>query len=131
MEAEIDNDLKTYMRVRMALFNAHEMEARIFFEAVLQPPEALYDQISVLKEEFDALNKTLYRQILHSIQLREGITEEDALSYFTMLQDMFNSSFSSRNCRNISLSDKMDVHERDLPKLLDCMLYGIARRKNE
>ena len=30
MEAEIDNDLKTYMRVRMALFNAHEMEVRIF-----------------------------------------------------------------------------------------------------
>ena len=129
MEAEIGNDLETYMRVRMAFFNAHEMEACIFFEAVLQPPEALYDQISVLKEEFDALNKTLYRQILHSIQLREGITEEDALSYFTMLQDMFNSSFSSRNCRNLSLYDKMDIHERDLPKIFDCMLYGIARRK--
>lgn len=111
----------------VSFFNAHKMEAGISFDAVLQPPEALYAQISDLKKEFDALNKALYLQIL----LREGITEEDAMAYFTMLQDMFNSSFSSRNCRNISLSDKMDIHERDLPKILDFMLYGIARRKKE
>lgn len=130
-EAEIGNDLEKYMRVRMAFFNEHEMEARIFFDAVLQPPEALYDQISDLKKEFDALNKTIYQQVLYSIELREGITEEEAMSYFTMLQDMFNSLFSSQNCRNISLSDKIDIHERDLPKILDFMLYGIARRKNQ
>lgn len=130
-EAEIGNDMEKYMRVRMAFFNEHEMEAHIFFDAVLQPPEALYDQISALRKEFDALNKAFYQQVLHSIELREGITEEEAMSYFTMLQDMFNSSFSSRNCRNISLSDKMDIHERDLPKILDYMLYGIARRKNQ
>lgn len=123
--------MEKYMRVRMAFFNEHEMEAHIFFDAVLQPPEALYDQISALRKEFDALNKAFYQQVLHSIELREGITEEEAMSYFTMLQDMFNSSFSSRNCRNISLSDKMDIHERDLPKILDYMLYGIARRKNQ
>ena len=63
-EAEIGNDLEKYMRVRMAFFNEHEMEARIFFDAVLQPPEALYDQISDLKKEFDALNKTIYQQVL-------------------------------------------------------------------
>ncbi len=130
-EAEIGNDTEKYMRVRMAFFNEHEMEAHIFFDAVLQPPEALYDQISALRKEFDALNKAFYQQVLHSIELRDGITEEEAMSYFTMLQDMFNSSFSSRNCRNISLSDKMDIHERDLPKILDFMLYGIARRKNQ
>ncbi len=77
------------------------------------------------------MNKAFYRQVLHSIDLREGITEEEAMSYFTMLQDMFNSSFSNRNCRNISLSDKMDIHERDLLKILDFMLYDIARRKNQ
>ncbi|MCI5679433.1 MAG: TetR/AcrR family transcriptional regulator [Bacteroidales bacterium] len=74
-EAKIGNDLEKYMRVRMAFFNEHEMEARIFFDAVLQPPEALYDQISDLKKEFDALNKTIYQQVLYSIELREGITQ--------------------------------------------------------
>lgn len=99
-----------------------------FFDAVLQPPEVLSAKIAELKKEFDELNRELYREILDSIQLRDGITYDDAMKYFIMLQDMFNHSFSSQNCQNVSLTDKMNLHERDLPKILDCMLYGIARR---
>lgn len=125
-EANIGNDLEKYMRVRMEFFEKNKMEARIFFDAVLQPPKVLYAEIDELKKEFDELNREIYREILDSIQLREGITYEDAMRYFTMLQDMFNNSFSSQNCRNVSLSDKIYIHERDLPKMLDFMLYGIA-----
>ena len=130
-EADIGNDLEKYMRVRMEYFKEHEMEANIFFEAVLQPPEALYPQICALKKEFDQLNKAIYQEILDTIQLREEITYDEAMMYFTMLQNMFNSFFSSQSCRNIPLSDKMNIHERDLPKILDFMLYGIARRNDE
>lgn len=129
-EADIGNDLEKYMRVRMEYFKKHEMEAHIFFEAVLQPPETLYPQICILKKEFDELNKEIYREILDAIQLREEITYDEAMMYFTMLQNMFNSFFGSQNYRNIPLSDKMDIHERDLPKILDFMLYGIARRND-
>lgn len=129
-EADIGNNLEKYMQVRLDFFKEHKMEARIFFDAVLQPPEALCDQICEIKKEFDALNRKLYQEILNSIQLREDITYEEAMDYFTMLQEMFNSSFSSQNWRNISLSDKMDIHEKNLPKILDFMLYGIARREN-
>lgn len=127
-EAQIGNDLEKYMRVRMRFFKAHTMEARIFFDAVLQPPEALREQIHDLKKELDELNRELYREILGSVQLRQEISYEEAMSYFVILQDMFNSYFSSRSFRNLSLSDKMEIHERDLPKMLDFMLYGIARR---
>ena len=68
-EADIGNDLEKYMRVRMEYFKKHEMEAHIFFEAVLQPPETLYPQICILKKEFDELNKEIYREILDAIQL--------------------------------------------------------------
>lgn len=129
-EADIGNDLEKYMRVRIGYFKEHEMEARIFFEAVLQPPEALYTQICELKKEFNCLNQKLYREILDGIQLREDITHEEAVTYFTMIQNMFNSFFSSKDCANISLADKMNIHERDLPKILDLMLYGIARRND-
>lgn len=127
-EANIGNDLEKYMRVRMEFFEKNKMEARIFFDAVLQPPEVLSAEIAELKKEFDELNRELYREILDSIQLRDGITYDDAMKYFIMLQDMFNHSFSSQNCQNVSLTDKMNLHERDLSKILDCMLYGIARR---
>lgn len=126
--AEIGNDLEKYMLVRMDFFEKNKMEARIFFEAVLQPEETLYEQICVLKKEFDELNREIYKEILHGIQLREEITYEDAMTYFTMIQEMFNHSFSSQNCQTVSLTDKIAIHERDLPKILDFMLYGIARR---
>lgn len=126
--AQIGNDLEKYMRVRMDFFEKNKMEARIFFEAVLQPEEALYEQICALKKEFDELNKEIYTEILHGIQLREDITYDEAMTYFTMIQEMFNHSFSSQNCQNVSLIDKIAIHERDLPKILDFMLYGIARR---
>ena len=127
-EADIGNDLEKYMRVRMEFFEKNKMEARIFFDAVLQPPEALSSEIAELKKEFDEINKKLYREILDSIQLRDGITYDDAMKYFIMLQDMFNHSFSSQNCQNVSLTAKMEIHERDVPKILDFMLYGIARK---
>lgn len=127
-EADIRSDLKEYMRVRMEFFEKNKMEASIFFDAVLQPPEALLPEISELKQEFDELNKDIYKKILDSIQLREGITYDEAMRYFTMLQDMFNHSFSIQNCQNVSLSDRIAVHERDLPVILDFMLYGIARK---
>ena len=100
-EANIGNDLEKYMRVRMEFFEKNKMEARIFFDSVLQPPEVLSAKIAELKKEFDELNRELYREILDSIQLRDRITYDDAMKYFIMLQDMFNHSFSSQNCQNV------------------------------
>lgn len=127
-EADIGNDLEKYMRVRMEYFEKNKMEARIFFDAVLQPPEELNEQIIILRKEFDELSKELYRKILDSIELRQEITYDDAMEYFTMMQYMFNSYFSSRTYCTLTLSDKMNVHETNLPRVLDLMLYGIARR---
>lgn len=104
------------------------MEARIFFDAVLEPPEELQEQISALKIEFDELNRELYRKILDTIKLREDITYEEAMTYFTMMQNMFNSSFHRQSGEKVALEDKVDLHEKKLPKMLDIMLYGIARR---
>lgn len=130
-EAEIGNDLEKYMRVRMNFFKEHKQEAGIFFDAVMQPPERLYEQICILKKEFDDLNRELYEKILDSVQLREDIAYEEAMDFFIMMQEMFNHSFSNQNYSNISINDKMNIHERDLPRLLDFMLYGIARRNEE
>ena len=130
-EAEIGNDLEKYMRVRMNFFKEHKQEAGIFFDAVMQPPERLYEQICILKKEFDDLNRELYEKILDSVQLREDIAYEEAMDFFIMMQEMFNHSFSNQNYSNISINDKMNIHEKDLPRLLDFMLYGIARRNEE
>ena len=44
-----------------------------------------------------------------------------------MMQTMLNGYFSSPAFCNISLEEKMDLHEKLLPQLLDFILYGIAK----
>lgn len=97
--AGVGSDLEKYMLARMEFFREHDLEAHIFFDAVLQPPEALRGDILALRGEFDALSRELFQQTIHCVTLRPGITEEDAMAYFAIVQDMFNSYFSSPACR--------------------------------
>ena len=129
--ADIGNDLTKYMEVRMSFFRTHKLEAGIFFDAVLQPPEELYDEISIIKNEFDTINKEIYARILNSLELRQGVTFEEAMAYFYMLQDMIHSSFPKFNTKTLSVAEQMEEYEKMLPKMIDFMLYGIARRDKE
>lgn len=126
--AAIGADLKKYMEVRLNFFRAHKAEARLFFETRLQPPVCLKEQLSKLEEDFDTLNKALYKGILQGLSLREDITEADAMDYFTLLQNMFNGYFSSPAFQAMPLEAVMAAHEDQLSMVLDFMLYGIARR---
>ncbi|MCI2058779.1 MAG: TetR/AcrR family transcriptional regulator [Oscillibacter sp.] len=127
-KAEIGNSLRRYMDARVEFFRSRPLSAHVFFESVLQPPEALRDEILAQRRDFDALNETLYRAMLDSLSLRSGVTREDAMTYFSMMQTMFNGYFSSPAFRALPLSDCMAVHEKGLSRLLDYMLYGIAER---
>lgn len=127
----IGDDLQKYMSLRLAYFKEHEQEARIFFDAVLQPPEALREQIGALRSGFDELNSKLYQKFLSSVTLRDGVRYEDALGYFTMQQAMFNGYFSSPAFRELSFDEKISIHETKLAQLLDFMLYGIAERRSK
>jgi AcrR family transcriptional regulator len=128
---EIGTDLHRYTELRLRFFREHENEARLFYESVLQPPETLREEIKKAQAEFDSYNLELYRRILGTISLRDSITEEDALRYLKLMQDMFNGYFSSPAVRGLSFDDTMAAHEEGLSKLLDFMLYGIAKRGDE
>ena len=128
-KAEVGNDLQKYISARLCYFRENENEAHIFFDAVLQPPRALVGKIDELREDLDSLNKEIYGQILSSVTLREGISYDDALWYFSVQQTMFNGYFSSPAFCNIPFSEKISIHESRLASMLDFMLYGIAERK--
>lgn len=128
----IQDDVQKYMAARLNFFQEHENESYIFFEAILQPPEALRAQIQNLRTDFDQLNGAIYQKILSSVTLRKGVSSEDALEYFTMQQTMFNGYFSSPAFKQKPFTEKINAHEANLSKLFDFMLYGIAeRRKSE
>ncbi|MCI2047263.1 MAG: TetR/AcrR family transcriptional regulator [Faecalibacterium sp.] len=128
--AEIGGDLQKYMEVRLRFFREHERQAHLFFEAILQPPEALRDKIAIQRRALDQLNLQLYETILDSLPLRDGITREDAVAYFSLMQNSFNTSFCSTAYSELSFTARMAAHEKGLKKLLDCILYGIAERRS-
>ena len=92
-----------------------------------QPQPHLADEIHETMLPLDELNEQIYRAAVSSVTLRDGITEEDALHYFRQMQRMFNGYFSSPANRPVTLDEQIREHETNLPKLLDFMLYGIAK----
>ena len=122
-------DFDRYMAVRMEFFHQFQNEAHIFFEALLNPPPHLTNEIQEALTEFHKLNECICKQTLDMLILRDGITTEDALSYFHLIQTMLNGYFSSPAFQNVVLKEKVKMHETIIPKLFDFMLYGICERK--
>lgn len=120
-------NLKTYMSLRYRFFSEHPLYARIFFEAVLQPPAKLKEKINEQRMEFDELNREIYRSALQKLTLRSGVSEALALSYFELMQEMFNGYFSSSAYSGADFSIVIAEHEQRLNQVLDLMLYGIAK----
>ena len=121
------SDQLQYMKLRMRFFTEYPNEAHIFFEAILQPQEKLQDRIKQILEPFEEINEKIYRSVVATITLRDGITEEDAINHFRLMQRMFNGYFSSSAYRSMTLDKQIKEHEMNLSKLLDFMLYGIAK----
>lgn len=117
----------SYLAARINTFSLYPDEAHIFFEALLSPPIHLAREILPALSELTALNEQMLNQLLDHVTLRDTVAREDAVSYFHMMQTMLNGYFSSPAFCNISLEEKMDLHEKLLPQLLDFILYGIAK----
>lgn len=130
-ESGCTSDQLQYMKLRMKFFTEYPNEAHIFFEAILQPQEKLRDKIQEILRPFEELNEAIYRRVVSGITLRDGITQEDAIDYFRQMQRMFNGYFSSSAYRYIALDEQIKEHEMNLSKLLDFMLYGIAKGERQ
>lgn len=128
-EQDATKDLENYMACRMKFFSQCPKEAHIFFEALLNPPVHLSEDIGKAFAEFNDLNEKMYKETLDSLILRDEISKEEAVSYFHLMQLMLNGYFSSPAFQNMELQKKIELHEMIVPRLLDCMLYGIAKGK--
>ena len=65
------------------------------------------------------------------MKLRRGVTEEDAMEYYGIMQEMFNGYFSSPAYTGKDFETIITDHEERLVKMLDFMLYGIVERGTE
>ena len=124
---KVGSDLQKYMSLRFNFFEENPLICRIFFEAILQPPKHLICDINEIKKDLDKMNKEIYMSALKKLNLRDGVTQEEAIEYYSIMQEMFNGYFSSSAYSNAAFSTVVNEHEVKLSKIFDFMLYGIAK----
>lgn len=119
--------LQNFLMVRQRFFQENPNYANIFFNAVLQPPKHLAQELTQLRREVDEYFSQCYLAVLNCLTLRDGITKELALEYFLVASEMFNSYFQKKAERNGDYRELIDDHEGRLSAIFDIMLYGVAK----
>lgn len=120
--------LQSFLLTRQRFFAENPHLANIFFNTVLYPPRHLQPELALLRRDFEAYLMERYRAILDQLTLREGISTEMALEYFSAIQEMFNSYFQKRAQAEGDYHALIEDHEDKLSGMLDILLYGIARQ---
>ncbi|HPQ93712.1 MAG: TetR/AcrR family transcriptional regulator [Christensenellales bacterium] len=119
--------LQNFLMVRQRFFQENPNYANIFFNAVLQPPKHLAQELAQLRRGFDEYFSQCYLAVLNCLTLRDGITKELALEYFLAASEMFNSYFQKKAEQNGDYRELIDDHEGRLSAIFDIMLYGVAK----
>ena len=88
--------LQNFLMIRQRFFQDNPQYANIFFNAVLQPPKHLLQELTELRSGFDEYFSQCYLAVLDCLTLRNGITKGMALEYFLGASEMFNSYFQKR-----------------------------------
>lgn len=118
--------LESYLEERMKIFRTYPNLAKLFFEALLEPPFHLVKQIEFLREPFDSFNRGLFLELLKGYKLKEEIDEEELLIYMKMLQELINGFFNNSYSKN---EDIVFEHEEKLKKVIRLFLYGIVKEE--
>lgn len=126
---EYGTDFKLYMKERYAFFEAHPNDSRLIFAVVLTDNSEFSEKIKNIKSKFDRFNQSVYLAAIKNIRLRKGVSENDALSYYSLLQDMFNGYTGEKKEKERNFRSDFLNHEKSLEKTLDFILYGIAEQE--
>ena len=124
----IQESLQNLFHMRQQFFSEHPCCCNLFFYTVVQPPEHLRRKIHALRQKYDDFFINCFRELLQQTEMRDGITEAAAMEYFMIFLEMFNGYFQSRSCEKEDIHALAEYHEENLSKILDIMLYGVAKK---
>ena len=85
------------------------------------------EEIHTLRQPYDEFYVNCFRELLQQLQLRDGITIEAAMEYFMIFLEMYNGYFQSKSGEKEDIPALIEDHEVNLSKILDIMLYGVAK----
>lgn len=77
------------------------------------------------------MNMTVCEREISKYKLRKGVSKEDALNYFSEIQRIYNIGFAGCLNGKMSHHEQLALHEMNINKIFDLMLYGVAKEENE
>lgn len=120
-------DYSVYFNKRICLFREKRAAAAMVLEALINPPKKHLEKIAEIRTQYDQMNAEWISKILGNACLRDGITEESALKYLTLMQDMFNWYCTNPKFDSSKPEDLFELHERELPRIFEFMLRGVLK----
>ncbi len=128
---DAQEDMKSLLAMRQKFFSDNPYHASLFFYSLLQPPKHLIPLLKEVRRDFDTFCTKRYLNLLRGLPLRDGVTEEMALEYFSIFLEMFNGYFQSKAEQGGDYQALMEAHEEKLSAILDLMLYGIVKQNEK
>ncbi|MGN1417891.1 MAG: hypothetical protein ACI4W6_01015, partial [Acutalibacteraceae bacterium] len=110
---------------------ANPYDSRLIFAVVMTDDVDFSERLRSARLKFDEFNRNIYLSAIDGIRLRKGISKEDALEYYTLLQDIHNGYLIGGKTAQSSFDSVFFNHEKSLEKTLDFILYGIAEKESE
>ncbi|MGN1442813.1 MAG: TetR/AcrR family transcriptional regulator [Acutalibacteraceae bacterium] len=128
---EFGTDFQLYMKERYAFFETHPYDSRLIFAVVLTDNAGFSEKLKQVKAGFDEFNKSVYLRVIENIKLRKGVSKQDVLEYYSLLQNILNGYLVGEKTAQSSFDSVFSNHEKSLEKILDFILYGIAEKGSE
>lgn len=120
-----EDRLNGYFNARIRFFTENPQDLGIFACTLFDPQEHLQKEIANLRKPFDALNISIFTEMLRSEQLRPGLDVESIVQDFGMYMDYFNLRFLSETPDQGSPEEILKKHEERCHRQLNMLLYGI------
>ena len=119
--------LQKYFTVCNVFFSENPIYLKLFYNAVINPPQHLIKRIKEIRAEFNKLNISILIELLKSTKLRSDITGAQAVEHFLMYQDYFNVLHQNELQNELSLNE----YEKYCQRWLNIFLYGIINQQEE
>lgn len=127
-EDTMEDGIRKLLDFRQDFFDKNPCYRNIFFNAILQPPLHLQNELLEIRSESDKFYRKCYHDLLSKIELRDGISMDMAVEYFIIFQEMFNGYFQNKVNNSTDYHSLIKDHEMNISRLLDIMLYGITKK---
>ena len=125
----LEDSLRDYVAARRRFFETHPSYSGIFLQAVLQPPAHLKGEIRKARANFDERSMIRFRRLLEGAPLRDGAPLEVVMEYLAAIQETFHAALGRQLTEEQDPIARIRLHEAQLGRWMDMILYGIVERE--